>query len=123
MTQPLLQVTDLSVRIGDGENAIRPVDGLSFHIRHGETFALLGESGCGKSMTALALLRLLPRPAGEIVSGSVLLNGEELLAFTENGMRSVRGGSIAMIFQEPMTSLNPVVTIGAQIAESLQQHK
>ena len=123
MTQPLLQVTDLSVRIGDGENAIRPVDGLSFHIRHGETFALLGESGCGKSMTALALLRLLPRPAGEIVSGSVLLNGKELLAFTENGMRSVRGGSIAMIFQEPMTSLNPVMTIGAQIAESLQQHK
>ena len=123
MTQPLLKVKDLSVRIGDGENAIRPVDGLSFHIRHGETFALLGESGCGKSMTALALLRLLPRPAGEIVSGSVLLNGKELLAFTENGMRSVRGGSIAMIFQEPMTSLNPVMTIGAQIAESLQQHK
>jgi peptide/nickel transport system ATP-binding protein len=123
MTQPLLQVTDLSVRIGDGDNAIRPVDGLSFRIRHGETFALLGESGCGKSMTALALLRLLPRPAGEIVSGSVLLNGKELLAFTENGMRSVRGGSIAMIFQEPMTSLNPVMTIGAQIAESLQQHK
>ena len=123
MTKPLLQVKDLSVRIGNGDSAIRPVDGLSFHIRHGETFALLGESGCGKSMTALALLRLLPRPAGEIVSGSVLLNGEELLAFTENGMRSVRGGSIAMIFQEPMTSLNPVMTIGAQIAESLQQHK
>jgi len=123
MTQSLLQVKDLSVRIGNGDSAIRPVDSLSFHIRHGETFALLGESGCGKSMTALALLRLLPRPAGEIVSGSVLLNGEELLAFTENGMRSVRGGSIAMIFQEPMTSLNPVMSIGAQIAESLQQHK
>jgi len=123
MTQPLLQVKDLTVRIGYGDSAIRPVDGLSFQIRHGETFALLGESGCGKSMTALALLRLLPRPAGEIVSGSVLLNGEELLAFTENGMRSVRGGRIAMIFQEPMTSLNPVMTIGAQIAESLEQHK
>jgi peptide/nickel transport system ATP-binding protein len=123
MTQTLLQVTDLSVRIGTGDSAIRPVDGVSFHIRRGETFALLGESGCGKSMTALALLRLLPRPAGEIASGSVLLNGEELLTLSENGMRSVRGGSIAMIFQEPMTSLNPVMTIGAQIAESLEQHK
>jgi peptide/nickel transport system ATP-binding protein len=123
MSKPLLQVKDLSVRIGSGDSAIRPVDGLSFHIRQGETFALLGESGCGKSMTALALLRLLPRPAGEIVSGSVQLNGEDLLSYTENGMRSVRGGNIAMIFQEPMTSLNPVMTIGAQIAESLQQHK
>ncbi len=123
MTQPLLQVSDLSVRIGNGDNAIRPVDGVSFHIKRGETFALLGESGCGKSMTALALLRLLPRPAGEIVSGSILLNGKELLTFTETGMRSVRGGSMAMIFQEPMTSLNPVMSIGAQIGESLAEHK
>ncbi len=123
MVTPLLQVEDLSVRIGSGGHAIRPVDGLSFQIRRGETFALLGESGCGKSMTALALLRLLPRPSGEIVSGSVRLKGEELLAFTENGMRAVRGGSIAMVFQEPMTSLNPVMTIGAQIAESLKEHK
>ena len=111
------------MRIGRGDSAIRPVDSLSFHIRHGETFALLGESGCGKSMTALALLRLLPRPAGEIISGSVLLNGEELLAYTETGMRAIRGGSIAMIFQEPMTSLNPVMTIGDQITEGLRQHK
>jgi len=123
MTQTLLQVDNLSVRIGNGDSAIRPVDGVSFEIRRGETFALLGESGCGKSMTALALLRLLPQPAGEIVSGSVRLDGEELLALTESGMRAVRGGRIAMIFQEPMTSLNPVMTIGAQIAESLEQHK
>ncbi|HHJ17877.1 MAG TPA: dipeptide ABC transporter ATP-binding protein [Gammaproteobacteria bacterium] len=123
MTQTLLQVDNLSVRIGNGDSAIRPVDGVSFEIRRGETFALLGESGCGKSMTALALLRLLPQPAGEIVSGSVRLDGEELLALTESGMRAVRGGRIAMIFQEPMTSLNPVMTVGAQIAESLEQHK
>ncbi|HHH42724.1 MAG TPA: ABC transporter ATP-binding protein [Gammaproteobacteria bacterium] len=113
----------MSVRIGSGESAIRPVDAVSFHIRRGETFALLGESGCGKSMTALALLRLLPQPAGEIVGGSVQLHGEELLSLPETGMRSIRGGRIAMIFQEPMTSLNPVMTVGAQIAESLEQHK
>ena len=123
MTQTLLQVQDLSVRIGQGGTAVRPVDGVSFEIRAGETFALLGESGCGKSMTALALLRLLPRPSGEIVGGSVRLKGEELLGLTESGMRAVRGGRIAMIFQEPMTSLNPVMTVGEQIGESVEQHK
>jgi len=119
----LLEVKELSVRIGTGDSAIRPVDAVSFEIRRGETFALLGESGCGKSMTALALLRLLPQPAGEIVGGSVRLNGDELLSLPENGMRAVRGGRMAMIFQEPMTSLNPVMAIGDQIAESLEQHK
>ena len=123
MSEVLLQVKELSVRIGSGDSAIRPVDAVSFQIRRGETFALLGESGCGKSMTALALLRLLPQPAGKIVGGSVRLNGEELLSLPETGMRAVRGGRIAMIFQEPMTSLNPVMTIGDQIAESLEQHK
>ncbi|NHZ69824.1 MAG: dipeptide ABC transporter ATP-binding protein, partial [Thermotogales bacterium] len=123
MSETLLQVKELSVRIGTGDSAIRPVDAVSFEIRRGETFALLGESGCGKSMTALALLRLLPQPAGQIVGGSVRLNGDELLSLPENGMRAVRGGRIAMIFQEPMTSLNPVMTIGDQIAESLEQHK
>jgi peptide/nickel transport system ATP-binding protein len=111
------------VRIGQGDKAVRPVDGVSFEIRAGETFALLGESGCGKSMTALALLRLLPRPSGEIVGGSVQLGGEELLSLTESRMRAVRGGRIAMIFQEPMTSLNPVMTVGEQIGESVEQHK
>ncbi len=123
MTQTLLDVTDLSVRIGAGERAIRPVDGVSFRIRRGETFALLGESGCGKSMTALSLLRLLPQPAGQITGGSVSLDGEELLALPETGMRAIRGGRIAMIFQEPMTSLNPVMTVGVQIEESLHQHQ
>jgi len=123
MTQTLLDVTDLTVRIGAGDRAIRPVDGVSFRIQRGETFALLGESGCGKSMTALSLLRLLPQPGGQITAGSVKLDGEELLALPETGMRSVRGGRIAMIFQEPMTSLNPVMTVGAQIEESLQLHQ
>ncbi len=123
MQQALLQVSDLAVRIGQGDGAVRPVDGVSFEIRPGETFALLGESGCGKSMTALSLLRLLPRPAGEIVRGSIRLDGEELLSLPESGMRDIRGGRIAMIFQEPMTSLNPVMTIGYQIAESLIEHK
>ncbi len=123
MTHTLLEVKDLKVRLGVGENAVRPVDGVSFRIARGETFALLGESGCGKSMTALSLLRLLPQPAGEITGGSVKLEGEELLALPESGMRDVRGGRIAMIFQEPQTSLNPVMTVGAQISESLALHK
>lgn len=123
MTHTLLEVKDLKVRIGSGDNAVRPVDGISFSIARGETFALLGESGCGKSMTALSLLRLLPQPGGEITGGSVKLDGEELLALPESGMRSIRGCRIAMIFQEPQTSLNPVMTIGAQIAESLSLHK
>ncbi|MGD8937651.1 MAG: ABC transporter ATP-binding protein [Thiogranum sp.] len=123
MTRALLEVQDLSVRIGLGDGALRPVDGVSFEVRAGETFALLGESGCGKSMTALALLRLLPRPAGRIFGGSVKLDGQELLALTERDMRAVRGGRVAMIFQEPMTSLNPVMTVGAQIAESVERHK
>ncbi len=123
MTQTLLDVRNLKVRLGRGGNAVRPVDGVSFSIARGETFALLGESGCGKSMTALSLLRLLPQPAGEITGGSVRLDGEELLALPESGMRSIRGGRIAMIFQEPQTSLNPVMTVGAQIAESLALHK
>ncbi len=123
MTHTLLDVKDLKVRLGAGDNAVRPVDGISFSIARGETFALLGESGCGKSMTALSLLRLLPQPAGEITGGSVKLNGEELLALPESGMRAIRGGRIAMIFQEPQTSLNPVMNVGEQISESLALHK
>ncbi len=122
MTDRLLEVVDLKTRIGRGGRAVRPVDGISFAIRRGETFALLGESGCGKSMTALSLLRLLP-PAGYIAGGRVELDGEDLLALTESGMRRVRGNRIAMIFQEPMTSLNPVMTIGEQISEVLELHK
>jgi peptide/nickel transport system ATP-binding protein len=123
MSQPLIKLQDLSVRIGYGDRAIRPVDGVSFEISRGETFALLGESGCGKSMTALSILRLLPQPAGRITGGHVYLDGEDLTALPELEMRRVRGRRVAMIFQEPMTSLNPVLTIGDQIGETLRQHQ
>ncbi len=123
MSRPLIKLQDLSVRIGYGDKAIRPVDGVSFEINRGETFALLGESGCGKSMTALSILRLLPQPAGRITGGHVYLDGEDLTALPELEMRQVRGRRVAMIFQEPMTSLNPVLTIGDQIGETLRQHQ
>jgi peptide/nickel transport system ATP-binding protein len=113
----LLDVRDLTVGIG----AARPVDGVSFDLAPGETFALLGESGCGKSLTALALMRLLPA-AARIERGSVRFAGDELCGFSEAQMRAVRGGRIGMIFQEPGTSLNPVMTVGAQIAEALKAH-
>jgi peptide/nickel transport system ATP-binding protein len=122
MTQPLLEISNLKVRIGAGDNAIRAVDDVSFHINRGETFALLGESGCGKSMTALSILRLLPQPAGRITGGHITLDGEDLTALPEVDMRGIRGRRIAMIFQEPMTSLNPVLTVGTQIGETLRQH-
>jgi peptide/nickel transport system ATP-binding protein len=119
---PLLEVADLRVRIGHGERCVQPVDGVGFSIAGGETFALLGESGCGKSMTALALLRLLP-DGGRIESGTVRFGGQDLLARTEAGMREVRGGQLAMIFQEPSTSLNPVMTVMTQIGEVLARHR
>jgi peptide/nickel transport system ATP-binding protein len=122
MTQPLLEISNLKVRIGAGDNAIRAVDDVSFHINRGETFALLGESGCGKSMTALAILRLLPQPAGRITGGRIALDGEDLTALPEVDRRGIRGRRIAMIFQEPMTSLNPVLAVGRQIGETLRQH-
>ena len=113
----LLAVRDLSVAIG----AAKPVDGVSFGIEAGETFALLGESGCGKSMTALSLMRLLP-PVARIVGGEATFGGRDLFAIPESGMRELRGGGMAMIFQEPATSLNPVMTVGRQIAEVLDLH-
>ena len=118
----LLRVRGLCVAIGEGEDAVRPVDGVDMEIRRGETFALLGESGCGKSMTALALMRLLP-PGGRIQSGEILLDGVSLPDLIERDMRRERGGRIGMIFQEPMTSLNPVMTIGEQIAEAVRLHE
>ena len=119
--QPLLQVENLRVRLDAGKTQVRAVDGVSFSINPHETFALLGESGCGKSMTALSLMRLLPE-AGHVESGRILLGEQDLLSLPEIAMRAVRGKRIAMIFQEPMTSLNPVMTIGQQIAETLHRH-
>jgi peptide/nickel transport system ATP-binding protein len=122
MTQPLLKLDNVRVRLGQGERAIRPVDGVSLEIQRGETYALLGESGCGKSMTALSILRLLPQPIGHIAGGHIYLGDEELTSLPESEMRRIRGRRISMIFQEPMTSLNPVLTIGDQIGEVLRQH-
>ncbi len=118
MSSVLLQVDQLAVDIGP----VRIVDGISFQISAGETYALLGESGCGKSITALSLMRLLP-DGGRIAAGTVNLGGENILALPERDMRRVRGGGMAMIFQEPMLALNPVIKVGEQIAEALVLHQ
>ncbi len=117
----LLQIENLETILHTGATPVRAVDGLTLQIQQGETFALLGESGCGKSMTALSIMRLLPE-AGEIVAGSIRIGGEDLLLLPEAAMRSVRGKRISMIFQEPMLSLNPVMTVAQQIGEVLQRH-
>ncbi len=121
MSQPILQIENLKTWLASGKANVRAVDGVSFAIGRNETFALLGESGCGKSMTALSIMRLLP-DAGRIQSGSINLEGQDLLALPEVAMRAVRGKRISMIFQEPMTSLNPVMSVGRQIEESLFCH-
>ncbi len=122
MSAPLLQVNDLQVWFSSRRQTVRAVDGISLQIERGKTYALLGESGCGKSMTALSIMQLLPEVVLDRISGEVLLDGESLLDRPEREMRSVRGGRMAMIFQEPMTSLNPVMTVGEQIGEVLQLH-
>ena len=118
---PLLRVSGLHTHLGSPAQPLRVVDGLDLELRRGETFALLGESGCGKSMTALSLMRLLP-PGGRIVAGRVWLGETELLGLPEQAMRRVRGGRMGMIFQEPQTSLNPVLRVGQQIAEAVTAH-
>ena len=122
MSDPLLTVNNLQTRFGSGDRGIRAVDGIDFEIHAGETFVLLGESGSGKSITALSIMRLLP-PAARITHGQVLLNGTDLLKLPEYAMRKIRGGRIGMIFQEPQTSLNPVMTAGQQIGETLKCHQ
>ncbi len=119
-TGALLQIESLQTSFATVDGMVHAVDGISLEIRRGQTFALLGESGCGKSMTALSTMRLLPEPAGRITQGSIYLNGDDLLQLSETAMRNVRGKRIAMVFQEPMTSLNPVLTVGLQIAESIR---
>src|SRR5258708_29354372 len=119
----VLEVEGLRTELSAGRGVIKAVDGMSFSLRHGETLAIVGESGCGKSMTALSLMRLVPKPPGKIVGGSVKLDGKELLRLGEAAMRAVRGNDISMIFQEPMTSLNPVLTIRSQISEAVRLHQ
>jgi len=118
----LLQVRDLKTHFFTADGIVRAVDGISFDLAAGETLGIVGESGCGKSVTALSILRLIAPETGRIVAGSITLDGQELTTLPIEAMRAVRGRRIAMIFQEPMTSLNPVLTVGTQIAESVQRH-
>jgi len=119
----VLEVKGLRTVFFTNSGLFKAVDDLSFTVRRGETLAIVGESGCGKSVTALSVMRLVPDPPGRIVGGSVTLEGTDLLALDEAAMRSVRGNRISMIFQEPMTSLNPVMRIGDQIAEAVRLHR
>jgi len=119
----VLDVKGLQTVFFTNSGLFRAVDDVSFSVRRGETLAIVGESGCGKSVTALSILRLVPNPPGKIVGGSVVLEGTDLLGLDEDKMREVRGNRISMIFQEPMTSLNPVMRIGDQITEAVRLHR
>lgn len=119
----LLQVEDLSVEFRTAEGVVHAVNHLSYSLREGEALGIVGESGSGKSVSSLASMRLIPNPPGKIVNGRILYEGRDLVACTEKEMEKIRGNDISMIFQEPMTSLNPILTCGSQIAEVLKLHK
>ena len=123
MSQPLLQVRNLRTYFSTEEGIVRAVDGLSFTIHEGEKFGVVGESGCGKSVTALSVMRLIEPPAGEIVTGEIIFKDQDLLQLPDEQMQHVRGGQIAMIFQDPMTALNPVYTVGNQLVETIELHQ
>ena len=120
---PVLSVRNLTTRFRTERGSVLAVDGVSFDVAAGETLAIVGESGSGKSVTALSIMRLVPDPPGQIEAGEILLGGQNLLAWTEHEMRAIRGDRIAMIFQEPMSSLNPALSIGFQIAEPMNVHR
>jgi oligopeptide/dipeptide ABC transporter ATP-binding protein len=123
MSINVIKVENLHTSFFTSKGEVKAVDGISFHVDEGETLGLVGESGCGKSVTGLSLLRLLPEPAGRITCGKILLEGQDLMQLSKNEMRKIRGKKISMILQDPMTSLNPVFTIGNQIAESIRLHQ
>jgi oligopeptide transport system ATP-binding protein len=120
--EALLEVTGLKTQFFTQDGTVKAVDDVSFYIMPGETLGIVGESGCGKSMTGLSIMRLIPNPPGKIVNGEIVFNGKDILKMSEEQVRSIRGNDIAMIFQDPMTSLNPVLTINRQISESLELH-
>ena len=120
--EPLLDVKNLKTQFFTQDGVVKAVDDVSFHIMPGETLGIVGESGCGKSITAMSLMRLIPSPPGKIVGGQIMFDGEDILKMSDEEVRSIRGNKIAMIFQDPMTSLNPVLTINRQISESLELH-
>jgi oligopeptide transport system ATP-binding protein len=119
---PLLDVVDLQTHFRTQDGLVKAVNGVSFHVEKGETLGIVGESGSGKSVTSLSVMRLIPSPPGKIAGGKILFDGEDLVKCDEDEMRKIRGKNIAMIFQDPMTSLNPVLTIGRQITEALELH-
>ena len=119
----LLEVKNLKTQFRTDEGTFLAVDDVSFHLEKGKTLGIVGESGCGKSVTSLSIMRLIPNPPGQIVGGQILFNGKDLLKLTDEEMRKIRGNEIAMIFQEPMTSLNPVFTVGNQIGEAIDLHQ
>jgi oligopeptide/dipeptide ABC transporter ATP-binding protein len=119
----LLTVEDLRVHLFTARGVVRAVDGVSFSVDSGKSLGIVGESGCGKTMTALALMRLIPAPPARIVSGSIRFDGQDVVAMDAARLRALRGGDIAMIYQDPMTSLNPVFTVGEQIAEAVRLHR
>ena len=123
MSSPLLSVRELTTHFRTDRGPVAAVDGVSFDLAAGETLAIVGESGSGKSVTAMSIMRLIPSPPGKIVSGEVLLDGRDILKLSEPEMRAIRGDRIAMIFQEPMSSLNPALSVGFQIAEPVNVHR
>jgi len=120
---PLLSVRNLRVGFQTEDGLVLAVDGISFDLERGATLGIVGESGCGKSVTSLSIMRLIPSPPGKILGGQILFEGEDLLKKSQAEMRRIRGNEISMIFQEPMTSLNPVFTIGDQIMEAIMLHQ
>ncbi|MEE9277057.1 MAG: ABC transporter ATP-binding protein [Dehalococcoidia bacterium] len=123
MAEPLLQVKELQTHFFTSEGVVKAVNGVSYDVQPGETLGLVGESGSGKTVSALSLMRLIPNPPGKIVSGEVIFDGESILEVDDSRMREIRGNDMAMVFQEPMTSLNPVLTIGRQLTEALELHR
>jgi oligopeptide/dipeptide ABC transporter ATP-binding protein len=123
MSKTILQVEDLHTSFFTKAGEVKAVDGVSFYVDEGETFGLVGESACGKSVTALSILRLLPEPAGQIIGGKIIFDGVNLLELSKKEMREYRGKEISMILQDPMTSLNPVYTVGNQISEAIKMHQ
>ena len=121
-TQPLLDVKGLRTQFKTQDGTVKAVDDVSFYVMPGETLCIVGESGSGKSITGLSIMRLIPSPPGKIASGEIIFNGRDVLKLSEEEVRKIRGNEIAMIFQDPMTSLNPVLTINRQISESLILH-
>src|SRR5215210_4631796 len=120
---PLLEIKNLQLEFGSVEKALRAVDGVSLTVDAGETVCLVGESGCGKSVTALSIARLVPTPPARYVGGEILLNGRDVLQMNSSELRAIRGGVVSYVFQEPSASLNPVFRVGNQIKESLKLHR